>query len=70
MLKRKPIEIPPEAARQFVADMQAYHAEPDDNRRDEIAVRARHMLLDYMPDGTRLRLTEVTELFDRLRKLS
>ncbi|WP_283807727.1 hypothetical protein [Bradyrhizobium sp. LTSPM299] len=26
---RKPLEIPPEAARQFAADMQAYHAEHD-----------------------------------------
>ena len=40
-IRRKPTEIPPEAARQFLADMQAYQAERDIDRRDEIAVRAR-----------------------------
>jgi hypothetical protein len=32
-IRRKPLEIPPAAARQFVADMQAYHAERNDIRR-------------------------------------
>jgi hypothetical protein len=33
--------------------------------RDEIAVRARHMLLDHMPSGAKLRLSEVKELSSR-----
>ncbi|KJC56622.1 hypothetical protein UP10_33645 [Bradyrhizobium sp. LTSPM299] len=66
-IRRKALEIPPEDARQFVADMQAYHAEYDTNRRDEIAAGARHMLLGHMPSGTKLRVTEVKELFEQLR---
>ncbi len=34
---RKPIEIPPKAARRFQADMQAFYAEREPLRRDEIA---------------------------------
>lgn len=35
----------------------------------EIAVRTRHMLLDHMPAGTKLRLSEVKELFEQMRSL-
>ncbi|WOH78341.1 hypothetical protein RX327_20475 [Bradyrhizobium sp. BEA-2-5] len=66
-ITRKPLEIPPEAARQFLADMKAYHAEQDDIRRDRIAVATRHMLLDHMPAGTKLRVSEVKELFELMR---
>ncbi|WP_338832182.1 hypothetical protein [Bradyrhizobium sp. 27S5] len=64
---RKPLEIPPEIARQFAADMRAYHADRDGNLRDRIAVGTRHMLLEHMPTGTKLRLNEVKELFERMR---
>ncbi|WP_170991796.1 hypothetical protein [Bradyrhizobium elkanii] len=50
-----------------MADMKAYHAERDDLRRDRIAVGTRHMLLQHMPAGTKLRLSEVKELFQRMR---
>ncbi|PDT74107.1 hypothetical protein [Bradyrhizobium sp. C9] len=66
-VKRKPIEIPPEIAREFVADMKAYHAEQDEIRQDRIAVGTRHMLLQHMPTGTKLRLSEVKELFELMR---
>lgn len=48
-ITRKPIEIPPEVARQFAADMQAYHSERDHIRRDRIAADTRHVLLEHMP---------------------
>jgi hypothetical protein len=66
-IRRKSLEIPPEAARQFAADMRACHAESDDIRRGEIAAGTRHMLLDHMPAGAKLRLSEVKELFDLMR---
>jgi hypothetical protein len=49
-----------------VDDMQAYFAEDDVYRRNEIAMRARHGLLDHMPKGSKLRLSEVKEVFDRM----
>ncbi|MTV13166.1 MULTISPECIES: hypothetical protein [Bradyrhizobium] len=61
---RKSIEIPLEVARQSAADMLAYHAEQDDIRRDRIAVDTRYILLEHVPAGTKLRLTEVKELFE------
>ncbi|WP_456738673.1 MULTISPECIES: hypothetical protein [unclassified Bradyrhizobium] len=64
------IEIPPGAARQFLAAMQAYHAEHDALRRDMIAVRTYHMLLEHMPRGSKLPLSKVKELFDQLRSLA
>ncbi len=66
-ITRKPLEIPPAVARQFAADMRAYHAEQDDIRRDRIAVGTRHMLLEYTPAGTKPRLSEVNELFEIMR---
>ncbi|QIG92079.1 hypothetical protein [Bradyrhizobium sp. 6(2017)] len=36
-ITRKPLEIPPEVSRQFADDMQAFHAERDPLKRDEIA---------------------------------
>ncbi|QIG97294.1 MULTISPECIES: hypothetical protein [unclassified Bradyrhizobium] len=64
---RKPLEITPETAFQFAAEMKAYHSERDDIRRDLIAVGTRHMLLQHMPAGTKLRLSEVKELFGLMR---
>lgn len=58
---------PAGVARQFAADIRAYHAEQDDNRRDRIAIGTRHMLLEHLPAGTKLRLTEVKELFELMR---
>ncbi|MGF6312606.1 hypothetical protein ABIB82_006499 [Bradyrhizobium sp. i1.8.4] len=58
---------PPAVARQFAADMRAYHAEQDGNRRDRIAVGIRHMLLEHMPASTKPRLSEIKELFELMR---
>jgi hypothetical protein len=41
----KPIDMPPEVARRFVADMLAYFAEPNAIKRDEIAARQLHATL-------------------------
>ncbi|GIQ72789.1 hypothetical protein BraRD5C2_12250 [Bradyrhizobium sp. RD5-C2] len=64
-IPRKPIEVPPEVARQFSADMQAYYAGQDDIQRDRITVGTPHMLLQHIV-GTRLRLSEV-RLFELMR---
>ncbi|WP_375789545.1 hypothetical protein ACE10Z_20800 [Bradyrhizobium sp. Pha-3] len=65
VIPRKSIEVPPEVARQFAADMQAYHAGQDDNERDRITVGSQHMLLQHSV-GTKLRLSEV-KLFELMR---
>lgn len=61
------IDIPPAIAHQFMDSLRAYHAEPDAIRRDEIAAAARHALLEHMPNGARLRASDVKELFERMK---
>jgi hypothetical protein len=36
---RKPLQLPPAVARNFVRDMRAFHVEPNATKRDEIAAR-------------------------------
>jgi hypothetical protein len=48
----KTIELPPEVAKAFVADMRAFFAAGTNSiKRDEIAARQRHILLEHMPKG-------------------
>jgi hypothetical protein len=63
----KPIELPPAVARRFMEDLRAYHNEKRAIKRDEIAARQRHLLLEHMPARTKLRLTDVKEMFLRTR---
>jgi hypothetical protein len=39
MIKRAPLELPPNVARAFLSDLRAYWAEEDPTKRDAIAVR-------------------------------
>ena len=41
------MELPPEVARSFVKDMEAFHAEPNAIKRDGIAVRQLHALREH-----------------------
>ncbi|MGY2988705.1 hypothetical protein [Bradyrhizobium sp. USDA 4508] len=66
-ITRKQLEIPPEVAREFAAKMRTFHAEVDPLKRDGIAADTRHILLEHMPKGTKLRLADVIELFELMR---
>jgi hypothetical protein len=62
------MELPPDVARRFVADMEAFFAEPNAIKRDEIAGRQLHALREHRrPRDPKLRLSDVKELFDRMR---
>jgi hypothetical protein len=56
-MPRKLLDLPPAVARKFVADMCAYHAEPNAIKQDEIAARQLHALKPY--EARRLRLSDV-----------
>ena len=63
-MPRKPIEIPPAAARAFVKDMRAFFAEKSALKRDEIAARQLTALREHQgPREKKLRITDVHELF-------
>ena len=68
MITRKPLELPPEVARRFFEDIRAFHREPNPIKRDEIAARQLHALRGYLrPRDKKLRLSDVKELFERMR---
>ena len=68
MIKRKPLELPPEVARRFFEDMRAFHREDSPIKRDEIAARQLHALSGYLrPRGRKLRLSDIKELFEQMR---
>lgn len=66
-MSRKPIEIPPAAAKSFVKDMRAFHAAKTGFEKDEIAARQLHALREHLPRGAKLRLTDVHEMFVRMK---
>jgi hypothetical protein len=64
-MPRKPIELPPAAARRFVEDMRAFFKETNQIRQDEIAARQLHALRQHY--AGKLRLTDVAQMFLELR---
>jgi hypothetical protein len=61
------LEILPEAAKAFVRDMRAYFKASPGIDRDGIAAGTAWMLKNHMPRGTKLRITDVKELFYAMR---
>jgi hypothetical protein len=60
------IDLPPDVARAFLADMRAYFAETSQIKRDEIAARQRAILAEYVRG--RLRVADVKEMFEQWHK--
>ena len=62
------MKLPPDVARRFVEDMEAFRAEPNAIKRDETAARQLHALREHRrPRDPKLRLSDVKELFERMR---
>jgi hypothetical protein len=62
------MELPPEVARRFVEDMEAFHAEPNPLKRDGIALRQLHALREHRrPRDSKLRLSDVKQLFEHMQ---
>jgi hypothetical protein len=64
---RKPIELPPEAAKAFVRDMKAFFRAKGQLMQDEIAAKQVWLLKQHLPRGTNLRTSDVKELFLQMR---
>jgi hypothetical protein len=67
LMPRKPIELPPQVAKAFVRDMRTFFRAKDPLKQDEIAAGTSWMLQQHFPRGTKLRLTDVKELFLQMR---
>jgi hypothetical protein len=64
-MKLTDIEIPPEVAERFVADMRAFHAEKNQIKADGIAARQLHALKQYY--AGKLRLADVKQMFLQMK---
>jgi hypothetical protein len=68
VIKRRQLDLPPDAARAFVKDMRAYFAEEDRRKRDEIALRQLHVLREQQgPREQALGLSDVKAMFLHMR---
>ena len=68
-MPRKPIDLPPGLAKEFMADMRLFFAEADPIKRDEIAARQLRALRPYSPRTMRkLRLPDIYEMFLEMRE--
>ena len=68
MIKRAPLDLPPDVARAFVDDMRTYFAEENPIKRDGIGVRQLRALREHQgPREKKLRLSDVKELFAQMK---
>jgi hypothetical protein len=66
-MHRKPLELPPEVARDFVGDMKAFFARGHDTIKvDGIAIGTLHMLKQHY--SGKLRLADVKAMFVLMRE--
>jgi len=67
-MARKPLELPPEVGRRFMADLRAFHAEDNPIKRDEIAAHQVRALNEHRrPRDPKVRLADVKRLFELMR---
>ena len=64
---RKQLEIPPDAAKAFVRDMKAFFKANGPLMQDEIAAKQAWLLKQHLPRGTKLRTSDLKELFLQMR---
>ncbi|MGJ4893803.1 hypothetical protein ACQR10_04705 [Bradyrhizobium sp. HKCCYLRH2060] len=66
-MPRRPIELPPKVAREFMADLEAYRAASPGLAKDEIAARQCRALREYLrPSDGKLKLPDVRKLMDAM----
>jgi hypothetical protein len=64
----KPLELPPDVADAFVAEMRAFFAEPNPIKRDEIAIRQMSVLRQYQgPREKPVSIADIMEMFRLMR---
>ena len=67
-MPRKPIDMPPAAAKAFMRDLKAFFAEPDIHKRDLIAGDQMRALWEHQrPGDRRVSILDVKELFYALK---
>jgi hypothetical protein len=70
LIARKQIELPPNVAKAFVKDMQAYFAEDDGHKRNAIAVRQLHALKEHQgPREKPLGLSDVKAMYLEMKSI-
>jgi hypothetical protein len=62
---RRELDLPPDVAREFVEDMEAFFKEPNQTKQDEIAARRLRVLREH--SRGKLRLSDVKQMFLKMR---
>jgi hypothetical protein len=65
MIKRKPLEFPPEVARAFMEEMRAYHAEENVIKR--MGSRLEPVGGSSSTFSGKLRISDVVDMFEQMR---
>jgi hypothetical protein len=69
-MSRKPLDVPGHVAKAFLADLRAFHDEPNPIKRDEIAARQAWLLNQHLkPNKKELRTNDVKDMFERMQDL-
>jgi len=65
----KPLDLPLKVAKVFIKDMNAYFAEENAIKRDEIAARQLHALARFQgPQEKKLRISDIKRMFMEISK--
>jgi hypothetical protein len=68
MIRKPPLDLPPQVARGFVEAMRDYFAEENPTKRDAIAVHQLSVLGEYQdPLQGKLRLSDIKAMFRELK---
>src|ERR1700752_2018845 len=69
-MSNKPLDVPGHVAKAFLADLRAFHAEPNAIKRDEIAARQARLLNQHLkPSKKELRTHDLKDMFERMQDL-
>jgi hypothetical protein len=67
-MPKKPLELPMKVAKAFIRDMRAFHAEPSEIKRDEIAGRQMDALRQFQrPSEKPVRIPDIKEMFEAMK---
>jgi hypothetical protein len=67
-MPRKPLDLPMRIAKAFIKDMRAFHAEPNEIKRDEIAGRQMDALRQFQgPREKPVRIPHIKEMFEQMK---
>jgi hypothetical protein len=69
MRNKKPIVLPPKVVMVFLADLRAFHSEPNAIKRGRIAARQAWLINQHLKPNKQLQTNDVHDMFERMKDL-